>query len=122
MTDLYFNARSWRKVGLGEQDIKFLEGLLERVGGSTTPEQDLSSINDDIDSINTALATLDNTVTGLTIQVAAALQAIEDIEVTDVTEITNIQEVVESIDGGIQLIMAESSKLRNRVNQIEDAL
>lgn len=44
MSDLFFNARAWRDIGLGEQEIKFLEELFLRAGGAPSVTQNLSQV------------------------------------------------------------------------------
>ena len=44
MSDLFFNARAWRDIGLGEQEVKFLEELFLRVGGAPSVTQNLSQV------------------------------------------------------------------------------
>ena len=48
MSELFFNARSWRALGLGEQEIKFLEELWSRVGGAPVPSQTLNQVTETV--------------------------------------------------------------------------
>jgi len=119
MSNLYFNARDWVRLGCTQQQIKFLEGLLERIGGSATPENDLTAVNTAIADVNSALATLDNTVSGLTIQVSEILNSEDEPEDPESAEVA---EVVEDLRGALNILFSEIKRTTHRVNQIEDGL
>lgn len=42
--EIFFNGRDWRDSGLNEQQVKFLELLYQRVGGSQSIDLDLSQV------------------------------------------------------------------------------
>lgn len=104
MTPLYFNARDWVAIGLNQQQIKFLEGLLQRVGGGTAPSTDLSGISSQISAINSS--------------VSALTEQIADLDTT--FDSTNLENLIDETNGLVIMLLSEMSRLRHRVNQLED--
>jgi len=113
MSELYFNARDWRRVGCSEQQIKFIEGLLDRVGGAETPSQDLTNLNATIAAQATNINALENAVEALTLQVA-------ELSVNQPTT-TNITEETEDLRQHFNITNSEVHRLGLRVQILEDA-
>ena len=60
MSDLFFNARSWRAIGLGEQEIKFLEELFIRAGGAPSVTQNLGQVTETVSVLETSVSQQSN--------------------------------------------------------------
>ena len=60
MSELFFNARSWRQLGLGEQEIKFLEELWRRAGGAPPPNQNLGQVTETVSVLETSVSQQSN--------------------------------------------------------------
>jgi hypothetical protein len=102
MTDLYFNGRSWRQLGLTDQDVKFLERLATALQAlETSATTDSSTVS----TLTATLTALQTTVSGLE----------SDVDAIDTT--TAEQEVI-SLSG----LNVEVKRMQRRITELENAL
>ena len=99
MSDLFFNARSWRAIGLGEQEIKFLEELFIRAGGAPSVTQNLNQVVESVTVIES------NTSQGASISSMSRRDLI--------TALNLAQESNRVLEGQLK-------RLDHRINQLED--
>ena len=60
--EIFFNGRQWRDFGLNEQQVKFLELLFNRAGGSQEVTLNLSQLGDSITNIEGSLRQYDSVI------------------------------------------------------------
>jgi len=103
MTDLYFNGRSWRRLGLNEQDVKFLERLSTAL---KTLESSSATDSTTVTTLNTTLTALQSTVDDIEDDVGT-LEAAQD-------------EVTSQPQTDIGWLESEIKRLQTRVYDLEN--
>lgn len=54
--ELYFNEKEWRKLGLNTQQVRYLQFLLTRVGGSPAPDMNLDEVSSEASNISSEIS------------------------------------------------------------------
>lgn len=100
MSDLFFNARAWREIGLGEQEIKFLEELFLRAGGSPSVAQNLGQVTETVTVLESTASQQSNINNITRRELITALSLAQEAQRT---------------------LAAEMKRLSHRINQLEDS-
>lgn len=119
--DLFLNSAAWKRIGCTEQEVKFLQGLLDRSGGATgsTSSDALATLTNQIIIINEAITAIESAISGIE---SASGVSVEHRLNTLQSSIKRIFAHVNLLESAPDYSWAHKiKKLEHRINQLEAA-